>query len=85
VDAQPFALGGPGRGNVVNAAAGTEYAQHYPFGQILYKPEMGDGECPIVLAQNEGITIQNMVVWPAAGTGELSVEFGWIEVPIALF
>jgi len=80
VDTQPFAYGGPGRANNVNAAAGTEYIEPYPIGTIDYQPRISDGEYPLLLEQNEGFLIRNEVVWPAAGTGEISVEVGWIEV-----
>lgn len=77
-DTQPFAVG-LGSPNVVNAAAGTAYSpNNRPV--IDYKPDVANGEHPIVLAQDEGIVIKNAIVWPAAGTGVLSVEARWAEV-----
>lgn len=82
LDTQSFAYGGPGRPNIVNAAAATEYLLSTPeFGRIDYQAAVGSGEHPIVLAQNEGIVIRNEVVWPAAGTAEVSVEIQWAECP----
>jgi hypothetical protein len=41
----------------------------------------GDGNHPIVLAQNEGIIVQGpSIVFGAAGTATLSVEISWAEV-----
>ena len=80
-DAHPFAYGGPGRANYVNTAAGTEVIyNNNPIGNIDYSARVADAEHPIVLAQNEGILVRNVVVWPAAGTGEVSVEIGWTEI-----
>lgn len=80
VDTQPFAYGGPGRVNITNVAAGTEYLLSTPPGSIDFIADPARGEYPIVLAQNEGILVRNEVVWPAAGTGEVSVEIAWAEV-----
>ena len=51
----------------------------------LYQVELdvgvGDGNHPIVLAQNEGIIIQGpSVVFGAAGTANLVVDMSWAEV-----
>jgi hypothetical protein len=76
-DAQAFAnsMGDP---NIINAAAGTEYANQGPPPILEF---VTDGyQHPIVLAQNEGIVIRNRTVWPAAGTGMLRVEIAWTEV-----
>lgn len=81
VDTHPFAYGGPGRPNNINAAAATEFIHpQNPVGEITYMCRMSDGDHPIVLAQNEGIVVRNEVVWPVAGTAEISVEIGWIEL-----
>lgn len=81
VDAQPFKYGGPGRPNWDNAAAGTPFIfNQNPVGSIDYIPDIDRGEYPLVLAQNEGIVLKNEVVWPAAGTAEVSVEIDWAEV-----
>lgn len=78
-DSQAFCAGGPGRPNVANAAGGTEYLLSTQPGTIDWQPAR-DGEHPIVLAQNEGILVRNSIVWPVAGTAEISVEIGWSEV-----
>lgn len=80
LDTYPFAYGGPGRFNIVNAAAGTEYLLSAPPGSIDYAPRVSDGEYPVVLTTSEGFVIRNEVVWPAAGTGTVSVEVCWTEV-----
>jgi len=80
-DTQAFANGGPGRPNVVNAAAATEYLLSTQPGSIDFSANVANGEHPIILAQNEGIIVINRVVWPAAGTAEVSVEVAWTEVP----
>lgn len=46
---------------------------------LLFNPDLGHGEHPLVLAQNEGFVIRNRVVWPAAGTGVVQVEMSWTE------
>lgn len=65
--------------NIVNAAAATEYANQGPPPILLYNPA-ASGEYPLTLAQNEGFIIRNRTVWPAAGTGLLTVEVAWSEV-----
>jgi hypothetical protein len=80
VDTYPFAYGGPGRMNNVNAAAGTEFLNAELPGSIDFAPDMSRGEYPLVCVQNEGFVIRNEVVWPAAGTGTVSVEIAWTEV-----
>jgi hypothetical protein len=45
--------------------------------------EIGDGEHPVVLATNEGVTVRNRTVWPAAGTGQLLIEMAWTELATA--
>lgn len=48
-------------------------------GTILYQHEVGDGEYPLVLAQNEGFVIRSVAV-PATGTWQLAVQVDWAEV-----
>lgn len=78
LDDKPFAAG-LGSPNVVNALAGTAYSSHNrPV--LDYKPDIANGEHPIICEQNEGIVICNAIVWPAAGTGVLAVTARWAEV-----
>jgi hypothetical protein len=63
----------------VNVAAGTE-EQRVNDPTLLFQPNIGDGEHPLVLAQNEGIVVRNRAAWPAAGTGIFRVEVAWSEV-----
>lgn len=53
--------------------------QIIPPGTILFQNEVGDGEHPLVLAQNEGFVIRSVAV-PATGTWTASVEVQWAEV-----
>ncbi len=53
--------------------------QIIPPGTILWQSEIGDGEYPVVLAQNEGVSIRSVAV-PATGTWTLSVDMQWAEV-----
>lgn len=48
-------------------------------GTILWQAEVGDGEHPLVLAQNEGFVIRSVAV-PATGTWQVSVNIDWAEV-----
>ena len=66
--------------NIVNAAAGTEYANQGSPPAFDWQPDVADGEYPLVLGQNEGIVIRNRTVWPAAGTGIIQVGVNWAEV-----
>jgi len=78
LDANAFAasIGIPQR---VNPAAATEEViSQSP--ELVWFPNIGNGEHPIVLAQNEGIVIRNRTVWPAAGTGIVTVNARWAEV-----
>lgn len=50
-----------------------------PPGTILYQHEVGDGEYPLVLAQNEGFVIRSVAV-PATGTWQIAVQVDWAEV-----
>jgi len=47
-------------------------------GTILWQGEVGDGEHPLVLAQNEGFSIRSVAV-PATGTWMASINVDWTE------
>jgi hypothetical protein len=47
---------------------------------LEYDSNMGDGEHPLLLAQNEGFVIANRIVWPAAGTGIFQIACNWMEL-----
>lgn len=68
-------IGDPQR---VNPAAGTE-EQRVNDPTLLFEADMGRGEHPLVLSQNEGFVLRNRTVWPAAGTGIVQVEVSWCE------
>jgi hypothetical protein len=78
-DAFPFAQS-IRKGNRVNPAAATEEVVMPTMDGMDLDFSMADGDHPIVLAQNEGIVVRNRTVWPAAGTGILTVLIGWAEV-----
>lgn len=64
-----------------NTAAGTPI--EYPRvndPSLSYVADLGSGEYPLVLAQNEGLVLRNRTVWPAAGTGIIQIEMAWSEV-----
>ncbi len=48
-------------------------------GTILFRAEAGDGQHPLVLAQNEGFSIRSVAV-PATGTWSAAVQVDWTEV-----
>lgn len=48
-------------------------------GTVLWEAEVGDGNHPLVLAQNEGFSIRSVAV-PATGTWQVSVSVDWAEV-----
>lgn len=48
-------------------------------GTILWQAEVGDGEHPLVLAQNEGFVIRSVAV-PATGTWMAAINIDWAEV-----
>lgn len=50
-----------------------------PPGTILWQAEVGDGEHPLVLAQNEGFSIRSVAV-PATGTWTAGITVDWAEV-----
>lgn len=78
LDALPIAQS-VGGSQTVNPAAGTEEARvNDPT--LLFAPDIASGECPLILAQNEGLVVRNRAVWPAAGTGIVQVEMSWAEV-----
>jgi hypothetical protein len=78
LDAYPIAqsIGKPQRANP--AAATEEPTANLPT--LLFQADIGSGEAPIILAANEGIVVANRAVWPAAGTGIISVEASWAEL-----
>jgi hypothetical protein len=78
-DAFPFAQS-LRKGNRVNPAAATEEVVMPTADGLDVDFALGDGDHDIVLAQNEGIVIRNRTVWPAAGTGILTVLIAWAEV-----
>lgn len=53
--------------------------QIIPPGTILFQNEVGDGDHPLVLAQNEGFVIRSVAV-PATGTWTAAIEIQWAEV-----
>ena len=55
------------------------YGQIIAPGTVLWQAEVGDGEHPLVLAQNEGFVITSVAV-PATGTWQASVTVDWAEV-----
>lgn len=67
-------------GNVVAAGPITASLNGViiPAGTILWQAEIGDGEHPLVLAQNEGFSIRSVAV-PATGTWQATVEVQWAE------
>jgi len=79
LDPHPFAQS-IRKGNRVNPAAATEEVVMPSMDGMEMDFDMGGGDHPIVLAQNEGIVIRNRTVWPAAGTGILTVQMAWAEV-----
>jgi len=48
-------------------------------GTILWQAEVGDGEHPLVLVQNEGFVIRSVAV-PASGTWQVAINVDWAEV-----
>lgn len=48
-------------------------------GTILWQAEVGDGENPLVLSQNEGFSIRSVAV-PATGTWQCGITVDWCEV-----
>lgn len=56
------------------AAASAVYPQQFA---ILH--DVNTGDHPIVLDNNEGIVINNLVVWPAAANAVMSFNVEWFE------
>lgn len=48
-------------------------------GTILWQAEVGDGEHPLCLVQNEGFVIRSVAV-PATGTWQAAITVDWAEV-----
>lgn len=66
-----IAAGGPITGNLNGTII--------PPGTILWQAEVGHGEHPLVLAQNEGFSIRSVAV-PATGTWTAAINVDWAEV-----
>lgn len=49
-----------------------------PSGTILWEAEVADGEHPIVLATNEGLSVRSVAV-PGTGTWRASISIDWAE------
>lgn len=79
LDAFPFSQS-IRKGNRVNPAAATEEVIMPQADGMEMDFDMGGGDHPETFAQNEGFVIRNRTVWPAAGTGILSVLVAWAEV-----
>jgi hypothetical protein len=47
-------------------------------GTIMFECEVGHGDHPLVLAQNEGFSIRSVAV-PATGTWQIGVDVDWAE------
>jgi hypothetical protein len=50
-----------------------------PPGTVMWEPDMGDGEHPLLLGTNEGFSIRSVAV-PATGTWRFSVNINWVEL-----
>jgi len=48
-------------------------------GTIFFQHEVGDGECPLILHQNEGFVIRSVAV-PGTGTWQAAFQVDWAEV-----
>lgn len=53
-----------------------------PKDELLLIPEMGDGQHPLVLVQNEGIVVANRVVLGAAANSSVYINAQWAEVSL---
>jgi len=78
LDANPFASM-LRKANRVNPAAATEEVVMASNPDLEFLPLFAEGDIPLILAPGEGFVLANRTVWPAAGTGILSVEVGWTE------
>jgi hypothetical protein len=72
LDTNPIGVGVIAASQV--AAASANYPQ-----QAIILHDANAGDHPIVLDNNEGIVINNMVVWPAAANGVMSFTVEWFE------
>ena len=63
----------------MNPTAATE-EQRINDPTLEYFADIGAGEYPLVLTQNEGLVLRNRTLWPAAGTGIVQIEMSWSEV-----
>ena len=81
LDAFPFAVS-LRKGNRVNPAAATEETIQPTDMGLSMDLDLAAGEHPPLFVQNEGFIIRNRTVWPAAGTGILSVQLSWAELTI---
>ena len=72
LDTNPIAVGLIAASQV--AAASGNYPQ-----QTITLHDVNTGDHPIVLDNNEGIVLNNMIVWPAAANGLISVSVEWFE------
>lgn len=77
-DANAFA--GMQRGYFSNVAAATAELPSPTDLDLTFAPQTTNYESPLILSNNEGFSILNRTVWPAAGTGALHVEVSWSEV-----
>lgn len=48
-------------------------------GTVLWQAEVGDGDHPLVLAQNEGFVVRSIAV-PITGTWQAAISVDWAEV-----
>jgi hypothetical protein len=62
-------------GPITNSLNGTIISP----GTILWQAEIGDGEHPLVLVQNEGFVIRSVAV-PGTGTWQVAVSIDWAEL-----
>jgi hypothetical protein len=53
--------------------------QIIPPGTVLWEPDIGDGEHPLLLVQNEGFSIRSVAV-PGTGTWTAAVSIQWAEL-----
>lgn len=50
-----------------------------PPGTIMFEAEVGDGEYPLILGQDEGFVIRSVAV-PATGTWQIAIQVDWCEL-----
>lgn len=53
-----------------------------PFSELLYVPDVGDGEHPFVYKQNEGFVIQNRVLLGAAAASSVYIDCSVVQVTV---